>query len=371
MSKTQFLYLSEEDLLQVGVLDASKCVATCEEVFGLLCDGDYLMGGLSHNDHGLSIVFPKETSFRNMPIAGPERRFIAMPAYLGGDFAICGEKWYGSNTKNPKECGLPRSVLMITLNDKETCEPICYMSGNLISSMRTGSIPGVFLKYFGSSDSKTVGVIGVGPVQKATILAIYAVMPNIKKVICKSVHMEHTKEFANWVTEETGIDAVAIESMEDCISQGDIVSIAASPKEPLFIKNEWIKKGASVLLTSPIEADDDFWLSNHLCFDNTKMHMAYYDEALQAGGILKANNGWGKMYKLMEEGRLKGLADQISLGDVVRGKKDRRQSNDTKEIFVTSGQVLFDLAWAYNLFKIAEKKKIGTKLKIWDEPYWM
>ena len=99
--------------------------------------------------------------------------------------------------------------------------------------------------------------------------------------------------------------------------------------------------------------------------------MAYYDEALQAGGILKANNGWGKMYKLMEEGRLKGLADQISLGDVVRGKKDRRQSNDTKEIFVTSGQVLFDLAWAYNLFKIAEKKKIGTKLKIWDEPYWM
>lgn len=370
MSKTQFLFLSEEDLLKVGVLDASKCVDTCEKVFGLISDGDYLMGGLNHNEHGLSIVFPKETPFPKMPVAGPERRFIAMPAYLGGDFGICGEKWYGSNVKNPKERGLPRSVLMITLNDPETCEPICYMSGNLISSMRTGAIPGVFLRYFGNS-GKTVGVVGVGPVQKATILAIHAVMPDIEKVVCKSAHIEHAKEFASWVTKETGVFAEAIESMEECISGADIVSIAASPKDPLFIKDEWIKEGASVLLTSPIEADDDFWLSNHLCFDNTKMHMAYYDEALQVGSILKANNGWGKMYKLMEEGRLEPLEKQISLGDVVRGRQSARQSSKSKEIFVTSGQVLFDLAWGYSLYEKAVKEEVGTKLKIWDDPCWI
>lgn len=371
MSKTQFLFLSEEDLLKVGVLDAAACVDTCEKVFGLLSDGDYLMGGLNHNEHGLSIVFPKETPFPKMPVAGPERRFIAMPAYLGGDFGICGEKWYGSNVKNPKERGLPRSVLMITLNNPETCEPICYMSGNLISSMRTGAIPGVFLRYFGSNSSKTAGVVGVGPVQKATVLAIHASLPNIEKVICKSAHIEHAREFADWVTKETGIAAEAVELMQECISQADIVSIAASPKEPLLIKNEWIKEGASVLLTSPIEADDDFWLCNHLCFDNTKMHMAYYDEALQAGGILKANNGWGKMYKLMEEGRLKNLAEQVSLGDVVRGKGSGRQSSKTKEIFVTSGQVLFDLAWGYSLYEKAQKEGIGTTLKIWDNPCWI
>lgn len=371
MNTTQFLFLSENDLLKAGVLDASKCVDTCEEVFSLLNEGDYLMGGLNHNEHGLSIVFPKEPRFPGMPMAGPERRFIAMPAYLGGNFRICGEKWYGSNVKNPKERGLPRSVLMITLNDPETCQPICYMSGNLISSMRTGSIPGVFLRYFGNNTSKTVGVIGVGPVQKATILAIYAVMPNIEKVICKSAHSEHAKEFSDWVMRETGISATTTESMEECIREADIVSIAASPKEPLFVKNAWIREGASVLLTSPIEADDDFWLTNHLCFDNTKMHIAYYDEALQAGGILKANNGWGKMYKLMEEKRLAPLSRQISLGDVVNEKVAGRKDEKTKEIFVTSGQVLFDLAWGYRLYEKARQEEIGTMLKIWDNPYWI
>lgn len=142
MSKTEFLFLSEDDLVKAGVLNASECIDTCEEVFGILSDGDYLMGGLNHNEHGLSIVFPKETRFPGMPVAGPERRFIAMPAYLGGDFHVCGEKWYGSNVENPGHRGLPRSVLMITLNDPESCEPISYMSGNLISSMRTGCIPG-------------------------------------------------------------------------------------------------------------------------------------------------------------------------------------------------------------------------------------
>lgn len=370
MSKTEFLFLSESDLLKVGVLDAALCVETCEKVFGILNDGDYLMGGLNHNEHGLSIVFPKETPFPKMPVAGPERRFIAMPAYLGGDFGVCGEKWYGSNVKNPKERGIPRSVLMITLNDPETCEPISYMSGNLISSMRTGCIPGVFLRYFGSKTTKTVSVVGVGPVQKATILAIHEVMPEAEKVFCKSAHIEHAQEFAKWVSAETQMDAEAVESMEECISAGDIVSIAASPKEPLFIKDEWIKEGACVLLTSPIEADDDFWLKNNLCFDNTKMHMAYYDEALNAGSILKANNGWGRMYKLMEDGRLNPLSKQVSMGEVVRGKSENRKDNSTKKIFVTSGQVLFDLGWGYTLYKKALETGIGTKLKIWDAPYW-
>ena len=32
--------------------------------------------------------------------------------------------------------------------------------------------------------------------------------------------------------------------------------------------------------------------------------MAYWEEAINTGGILKANNGWGKMYQLMEQGKI-------------------------------------------------------------------
>ncbi len=67
------------------------------------------MGGEDANSHGSMISFPEEPEFPNMPKDGPDRRFMAMPAYLGGQFDIAGVKWYGSNVEN-KAAGLPRSI---------------------------------------------------------------------------------------------------------------------------------------------------------------------------------------------------------------------------------------------------------------------
>ena len=67
--KTEFLYLSERDTIEAGVLDAKKCIVNAEEVFTLLSEGDYLMGGSNQNSHGLGLVFPKESPFPYMPVA--------------------------------------------------------------------------------------------------------------------------------------------------------------------------------------------------------------------------------------------------------------------------------------------------------------
>jgi ornithine cyclodeaminase len=53
---------------------------------------------------------------------------MAMPAYIGGRFNVAGQKWYGSNIINPTR-GLPRSILMVMLNDVDTCEPIATYMG--------------------------------------------------------------------------------------------------------------------------------------------------------------------------------------------------------------------------------------------------
>ena len=49
--RTEFLFLSEPDCIAAGVLDARKCVDNAEEVFKLLAQGDYLMGGAGRNSH--------------------------------------------------------------------------------------------------------------------------------------------------------------------------------------------------------------------------------------------------------------------------------------------------------------------------------
>ena len=122
-TKIDFLYLSEPDMIKAGVKDMAKCVDCMEDLLLTLNKGDYMMGGENHNSHGCMIMFPDDPKFPGMPKNGPDRRFMAMPAYLGGSHQLAGMKWYGSNIEN-KEKGLPRSILMMMLNDKDTGAPI-------------------------------------------------------------------------------------------------------------------------------------------------------------------------------------------------------------------------------------------------------
>lgn len=205
--KTEFLYMSEPDTIAAGVLDARKCIDNAEEVFTLLAKGDYLMGGNNHNNHGMYIVFPKESEFPNMPVAGPDRRFVAMPAYLGGRFDICGQKWYGSNAANKKK-GLPRSVLMVTLNNKDTGEPIAYMSANLLSAARTGAVPGVATRYLARKDAEVLLCIGCGAIGTSCLDNVITQMPKVKKVICNNHSLAPAEKLAAHVREAYGVEAV-------------------------------------------------------------------------------------------------------------------------------------------------------------------
>ena len=180
-TKIDFLYLSQDDVVKAGVTDMHHCIDTMEEMFGLLGQGDYLMGDVNHNSHGIEIVPPLTSPFPNMPVAGPDRRFMAMPAYIGGRFNMAGCKWYGSNHENLKK-GLPRSILMVTLNDPDTGAPKAFMSGNLISSMRTGAVPGVGVRYLANPDSEIVAVVGCGVINRACLAAIKDACPGLKRV---------------------------------------------------------------------------------------------------------------------------------------------------------------------------------------------
>lgn len=125
-TKIDFLYLSEPDMIKAGVKDMRACIESMEEMLLLLKKGDYRMGGENHNSHGCMIMFPDEPTFPGMPVNTQDRRFMAMPAYLGGKYQMAGVKWYGSNIEN-KEKGLPRSILMMTLSDKDTGAPLAFI----------------------------------------------------------------------------------------------------------------------------------------------------------------------------------------------------------------------------------------------------
>lgn len=367
--RIDFTYLSEPDMIKAGVLDVARCVSVCEETFSLLGKGDYLMGGANHNNHGLNIVFPKETKFPNMPVAGPDRRFAAMPGYLGGRFDVCGNKWYGSNHAN-MEKGLPRSILTMMLNDKDTGAPLALMSANLLSAARTGGVPGVAAKYLANAESKKLSVVGCGPINKACFSAIMTQLKSVKSVVCFDLFLNKANEFAKWVTETYGIEASGTDDTEAGFRDADVITVAASRLKPLVFKNEWIKRGATILVSGPVNTDEAFLTSARIVYDHTPLHEAYVEDAIASGNKEGYYSGviGGPLYRLIDAGKLPALRDSTGLGDVVNGVKLGRSSADERVIFFACGMAVFDISWGFDVYKNALSKGIGTRLNLWEVP---
>ena len=366
---TEFLYLNEEEVIEAGALDYARCIDVEEEIFRLLAVGDYVMGGDKQNSHGISIHFPKESPFPNMPLDGPDRRFMAMPAYVGGRFNVAGQKWYGSNIINP-ERGLPRSIVMVMLNDADTCEPLALMSGNVISSVRTGCVPGVAVRHLARPESEVCTCIGAGPVSRACFDAIVIEAKNLRELVVYDLFIEKAEAFAASVREKYGIKARAAQTLEEAVRCADIVSVAASSLKPVNLSGEWLKKGSLLIFSGRCNVDEEYFTSSTVIWDNPKMHEVYFDEHLLLPEEKRFVAGIGvQIYRLMYEKKLPPVTEGIGLGDVILGNKKGRESDDERICFIAGGMPVWDVGWGYELYENAKKKGLGQTLKLWDSPY--
>ncbi|MBP1736306.1 MAG: putative ornithine cyclodeaminase, mu-crystallin [Oscillospiraceae bacterium] len=374
-TNVDFIYLSEEDMIKAGVTDMAGCVEAIEEMFRLMKMGDYRMGGANGNSHGVMMDFPDKSPFPNMPVNGPDRRFMAMPAYLGGKFDMVGMKWYGSNVENKKK-GLPRSILMLTLNDKDTGAPLAYMSANILSAYRTGAVPGVGIKYFAREDAKTVGIIGPGVMSKTAFHAIMAVRPGIESVNIKgsSKTSKSALAFKKFLEESyPQIQTITIvDTDEDAVRGCDIVSIATSsptgdPSAYPYIKEEWIKPGAVISCPASARFDDDFILNRaRNVADNIMLYEAWEEEmgypAYHTIPIPAVH-----CMDLIAEGKM--TRDQIDdLGDMLLGKVPVHRKENEIVIYSVGGMPIEDVAWGAIVYRNALEKGLGVKLNLWEAP---
>ncbi len=369
-TRTDFLFLSESDCIDAGVLDTARCVDVCQEVFELLAQGDYLMGGPNHNSHGMGVVFPTVSPFPNMPLAGPDRRFVAMPGYLGGRFDVCGNKWYGSNHANTAK-GLPRSVLTLMLNDKDTGEPLCLMSANLLSSARTGAVPAVAVRHLASSTAESVAVLGCGPINRACLKAIASQLPNLKQVYCYDLFDETAANLAEWTHRELGVDAVVESDLRAALSAADVVTVAASRVKPLVVQSDWFKPDATVLISGPLSADEAFWCDSRIVLDHVPLHQAYVEEAVTSPDKDVAYDGviGGPLYRFIDDDKLPALECFADLGTLLRTPPGERTDTGRRTVFIACGMSVFDLAWGYEIYRTAVSNGLGNLLTLWDTPH--
>lgn len=377
-SKVEFLFLNEEDMIKAGVLDADRAVDTVGEVITLLSEGDYLMGGRAHNDHGVQLIFPEKSDIPNFPLAdSADRRFMAMPAYLGGRFHMCGEKWYGSNGNN-RSIGLPRSILMMMLNDVETGKPLAYMSGNLLSSMRTGAMPGLAAKLLARDDSKVLTLVGPGVICRSSLRAIMSQRFDIDTIKIKgssptSANAIKMKEYIEENYPQVK-NIVLCRDMEEALKDADIITEAVSCKEGEWpeYKREWLKPGALVISTSTFNMEHKSIVDLKKVIDNYGMYENYAEEdnvGYDENGNRLHTGCMGEDFVYMVQDGLVERDSLTTFGEIIRGKKPGRESDDEIILVSIEGMPTEDVAWAYECYTYALVHDIGTKLKVWDRPY--
>ncbi|MFB9860446.1 tyramine oxidase subunit B [Salinicoccus siamensis] len=368
-SRVDFLYLNEKDMIEAGVLNMHACIKEMEAVFRLLSSGDYVMGGANDNSHGMLIDFPANPAHEGMPKDGPDRRFMAMPAYLGGDYKVSGCKWYGSNIANVDK-GLPRSILMMTLNDADTGVPLAYQSANLLSAWRTGAIPGVGAKYLANPDSEIFGVVGAGSIGTSSAEAILDVCENIKTIKIFDAHESTAQALKDRLSKKfSSLNIEITNTLEDTIKESDVINLATAGDANPKIEKEWVKPGALFTVSSSGDFDPKFAIDDmKLIVDNWAMyeatidedHYPYYNPTM--GVIGRQLLDW-----IEEEKMDSSIITDI--GDIITGKVGGRTSKDDIILYGLGGQPVYDVAWGYRIYQNALKKGIGTKLNLWDEAY--
>ena len=370
-TKVEFTFLSEPDIIEAGATDMARCIDVMEDQFKLLGAGDYRMSGKNKNSHGAFMDFPETSPFPNMPTAGPDRRYMAMCSYLGGNYNMCGIKWYGSNVENRKR-GLPRSILTLMLNEPDTGAPLALMSANLISSYRTAAVPAVGVRHLAKKDVRTVGIIGPGVMNKTTLRAFLMERPGIETVKVKGRGEKSLESYVEYVHENfpqiRNVEVVGSE--EEAIRGCDLVSVATNENGGIEtyprVRREWVEPGALICAPSDMFADEEPFIDGSWkCV--TDLYPMYEDWRDEIGHFDVCGTLGNEWVDMVDAGRMP-RESVVDLGRIILGEEPGRTSEDDIYFFSIGGISTEDVSWGTVVYRRAMELGLGVRLKLWDTP---
>ncbi len=325
MEKVELLYLSQEEVIQLG-LGMADVIDIIEQVLA---------------EHGKKAVeLPPKPGVH--PI---KNTFIhAMPAFIPA-MDVCGIKWVSGYPENYKY-GLPQILGLLVLNDVETGVPAAIMDCRWITAVRTAAVTAVTAKYCARMDSETVGVIGAGVQGRFHILALKEVLPDLKKVKVYDIKEEAADDYVEVMSEKTGLEIVKVASPEEVVVDSDIVITASQSLPKPIIEFEWLKEGVfGVGLESGKAWGESIRKMDKFITDDWGQTQFFADRGAFPGGLPESYH---------------------EIGEIVLSKRAGRENNQEKIIACNVGMATEDVAVGKKLLELAVNKKIGITLSLME-----
>lgn len=274
---------------------------------------------------------------------------IYMPGYAAGANAL-GIKIV-SVFPNNNEKGLNTIPATMVLVDEETGEVSSLIDGTYLTQIRTGAISGAATDLLARKDSKIFTIIGTGGQAPSQIEAVLDVR-NIEIVKIYNRKIAKAEQFAREMSDKLiskyNIKIIAAHSIEEAISDADIITTATTSKSPVF-DGKLVKKGAHINAVGSFKPDmqeiDEYTLLNA-----DKIYLDTRDGVLHESGdfLIPIANGSFK-------------ADDITgeLGELISKKIPSRENDSEITLFKTVGSSILDIVTARRIYENAKKENIG------------
>lgn len=341
MSKAvELLFLSQEDILAAGGMDIKSVIDAEVKAYSMLDAGQ------AADPVAPQIHFEDDQAKRIMAIH---------PSWLGGDINVAGMKLGARSPDNPRTLGLPSITSLIELINPMTGHPFAVMDGTFLTALRTGATTGVALRYLSKPDYEVVALLGAGVMGRAQAMAIAAELKNVKDARLYDIHRDKAEAWADDMKKITGLPIRVVNSSEEAVRDADLIAptTLVSVRDS-YIKADWIKPGA---LCTNISDNDYTFEAVLKCSKIVIDGMKQFTIPVTLGEMAK-----------------KGLIkpeETLRIGAVINGKAPKREKADEIIFFSALGMGIHDLMVGYIMYQKAKEKGIGTKLKLWEKPYWI
>ncbi|GJF28403.1 2,3-diaminopropionate biosynthesis protein SbnB [Kitasatospora sp. NE20-6] len=182
----------------------------------------------------------------------PTSRIIALPASVGGEFAVDGIKWISSFPENVAG-GIPRASAVLILNDRQTGYPLACLESSIISATRTASSAALAADRLsaGRERPRRIGFVGTGLIARHIHQHLAGTGWTFDRAGVFDLSAEHAAGFAGYLGRSGGSGTVTVHTgVEDLIRDSDLVVFATVAGTPHVTDPDWFSHNPLVLHVS-------------------------------------------------------------------------------------------------------------------------
>lgn len=331
METRETLILTRRDV--VRLLGVADCMNAVERAFRAHADGETIAPAVLgvHVAHG---------------------GFHVKTAGLLGDGAAFAAKVNANFPGNPASRGLPTIQGVIVLFDPESGQPLAILDSIEITSLRTAAATAVAARYLARADASRVTVCGCGEQGHAQLRALAVVRP-LATVRAFDIDAERARRFAHEMSEELGVDVVAVRDLRAAARDSDIV-VTCTPSRRWFLGVADVSPGTFV---AAVGADNP---------EKQEIEPALLAASTVVVDMLEQCATIGDLHHALDTGAMTREQVHAELAEVVAGRRPGRQRADEIMVFDSTGTALQDVAAARLVYERARAQLIGLSVALGD-----